>query len=122
MLIGMLDMTQHIALDEVSARRIDFVVALDPSGRSIVKRDMELIRKILLEVEGWPDAKPKIVTIGASDRAVVARHVEDLKSAGYLDVAAASVGQDGVPIIMVKDLSWEGHDFLDAVEKRERVE
>ena len=91
-------------------------MALDPCGRAVVKRDMELIRKILLEVEGWPNAEHRTVKLPEHEQHVVLRHVEMLCSAGLLEMFG-SPRPIGTPnqFLIIKDLSWEGHEFLDAV-------
>jgi hypothetical protein len=79
-----------------------------------MKRDMDLIRKILLEVEGSPSDKD----------------FEDLKIDGYTDEEVeyhawllidaklahgyVTLPDVGYPHPEVKCLSWSGHEFLDA--------
>jgi hypothetical protein len=104
-----------------STLRVDFMVALDPRGRTIVKRDMELIRKILLEVESWPDAQQRTVQMANYDSNVVVRHVEMLCSAGLLETFGEPRRIGGPnQFIIIKDLSWSGHEFLDAI-KNENI-
>lgn len=66
-----------------------------------MKRDMELIRKILLETESGNQHLESIQIDGYEDGLV--RHaVWLLENAGYVNARANS-------------LTWAGHDFLDAV-------
>jgi hypothetical protein len=90
-----------------------FAVALDPRGRTIVKRDMELIRKILIQVESWPNVEQRCVELPEYDRHIVVRHVEMLCAAGFIEPFDSRRPATG--FIVVKDLSWDGHEFLDSV-------
>src|SRR6266852_5314502 len=89
-------------------------IALDPSGRALMKRDMELIRKIVVEIQSRRDIEPRVVEIDGFDSMVVFRHVEMLHHAGFLE-ATTVVPMCGLPIIMVKDLTMQGHDFAAVV-------
>ena len=84
-----------------------------------MRRDMDLVRHIMLEVE----AAPGRLELGelACDEwpfPLVAYHVEMLAAHGLLDakVTHFSSGPRGT----VKALTWDGHDFLDAI-RDERV-
>jgi Hypothetical protein (DUF2513) len=57
------------------------------------------------------------VEIEGYDEVIVARHLEMLLSVGLIEgQKIAPLGGD-CPIILVKDLSWEGHDFASALLK-----
>jgi hypothetical protein len=60
------------------------IVALDPYGRALMKRDMEPVREILLHVESRKDAKPKAVRIEGYEDPIVVQHVEMLLDAKLL--------------------------------------
>jgi hypothetical protein len=81
-----------------------------------VKRDVELVRSILLAVE---EADPWTVTERSFpdyEPIVVAQHVALLKEAGYLEGGIAEDSSRGVAVeANVQRLTWEGHEFLDAV-------
>lgn len=78
-----------------------------------MKRDMELVRKILLAVEEAEDIEggiqPEIE--GYSD-AQVTYHSGLLYNAGLITAMDAS-SMDG-PAYIITGLTWEGHDFLEA--------
>jgi hypothetical protein len=92
------------------------IVALDPMGRVLMKRDMELIRRILIEIQSRKDVKPREVTIEGVDDTIVFRHVELLAHAGYIEFIKSEPLNAPHGIIMIKELSWEGHDFVNALE------
>lgn len=78
-----------------------------------MQRDIDLIREILLEVEkkdaptGWID-----IEIDDYSKEQVSYHVKLLAEAGYLEAKDLTTKYefDWKPV----NLTWEGHDFLDA--------
>ena len=81
-----------------------------------MKRDFDLVRRILREVEGIPPghhAKEFAFDGFAPD--VVVAHTVLLVEAGLLDgtVTRFTSGKTGVA---ARGLTWAGHDFLDAVQ------
>lgn len=80
-----------------------------------MKRDMDLIRTIMLSIEDRDDLEPREVTIDGVDKKVLVRHVEMLMSEGFVEGRKReSVGRP-LPQILVRDLSWDGHEFLGAL-------
>jgi Hypothetical protein (DUF2513) len=100
--------------DPVSSAR--FIIALDPNGRVMVQRDMELVRRILLQVEERKDLRPRLIEIEDVDPIVLGRHVEMLYKAGFLDGPRPITNiSSGLKHILVRDLSWDGHEFTGAL-------
>ena len=88
--------------------------------RSIdVKRDMELVRRILLTVQAKSSLEPELIKIDGHDDAVVGRHVEMLFDNGFLEGMEHSTLASEYRDIFVKDLSWDGHEFVGAISKEE---
>jgi DNA-binding HxlR family transcriptional regulator len=79
-----------------------------------MKRDMDLIRKVLMTVEEQPlDYGGLELSIDGYDRETIAEHVRMLAKSGYIeatDVSTMDRGTDWRP----KRLTWQGHDFLEA--------
>lgn len=77
-------------------------------------RDMELIRKILLEVEkfsqpiGWAT-----LNVPGYDPEVVSYHVMILNQAGYLEAQDLTTHERF--FWAPTSLTWQGHEFLDAI-------
>ena len=72
-----------------------------------MKRDMELIRSIMLQLElGEP------LKFEGYDDQTVAYHVRMLIEAGYVE--GESVGTSGGLYSCVSHVTWAGHDFTDA--------
>lgn len=82
-----------------------------------MKRDMELVRQIMLRVEEKADLNPALVTIEGHEFGVINRHVEILAEAGFLDVMRRKMG-NGPDQFFVRDLTWEGHEFIAATQNK----
>ncbi len=79
-----------------------------------MKRDMELVRTILRNVQDRDSVEAEEVKIDGYPEWVVNRHAEMLADAGLLQAAGSLPTEDGL-IITIRDLTWEGHDFLAAL-------
>ena len=78
-----------------------------------MKRELELIRLILLEIEKQPyDQGPIEAEIPGYTSAQISYHVLLLKDAGLIEAIDFSTfaGSDWKPT----RLTWQGHEFLDA--------
>jgi hypothetical protein len=79
-----------------------------------VKRDDDLIREILTQVEAAPaNAIPK-VSLPERDPNEVLEHLELLREAGLLEAKVAHSGRGGARIdkVIVTRMTWTGHEFL----------
>jgi hypothetical protein len=121
-LVTMLDIPtqENASLASTHRAGIRIIIALNPNGRALMKRDMELIRKILLEIESWNDTTPKIVDIDGYDSIIIGRHVELLYEANLIDsLKPFESGSTHDPAtIFVKDISWSGHEFIDVLKNQ----
>lgn len=84
-----------------------------------MKRDMDLVRETLLAIEegktwfetgeitdeGFDVAEPELGT-----RRLLDHHLHIMRQAGLIEFDAATDGG-----VLVKGLTWDGHEFLDAV-------
>lgn len=78
-----------------------------------MKRDMDVIREILLAIESLPfDGDAHEISISGRSQDVVSYHLKILHEAGLVDALDAS-SMDGV-LILPRSLTWSGHEFLDA--------
>jgi Hypothetical protein (DUF2513) len=75
-----------------------------------MKRDPDLCRQILLEVER---DSPKLDIEGHTE-AEILYHCELLVEAGLLQGQVVRGGSGEIVGAMIQKLTWEGHDFLDA--------
>jgi hypothetical protein len=80
-----------------------------------MKRDMDLIREILLQVEARPTAQSiDLVEVPGHEQEEISYHVKLLADAGYLEAHdLRSLGPDGFKYAP-SALTNDGHDFLDA--------
>jgi len=76
-----------------------------------MKRDMDLVRKILLAMEA---DQPVIMTLGY-DPDVVGHHVWLMEQGDLITVSATSTHDDVGPVALPCAITWKGHEFLDAV-------
>jgi hypothetical protein len=83
-----------------------------------MKREMELVRTILLEVEAHPDLTPVTLQAPGYTPDQVAHHVKLLYQAGLID-ATETTSLSGMSWI-VNSLTWHGYEFLDAA-RNEKV-
>ncbi|HCM1475883.1 TPA: DUF2513 domain-containing protein [Vibrio parahaemolyticus] len=84
----------------------------------MMKRDMELIRKLLLTIE----ENPRQLEVEGYDKNQVKYHALLLIEAGFLDgnVSDTLANTSVVPsFVSVNRLTWDGHEFLDSIRKEE---
>lgn len=81
-----------------------------------MKRDMELIRKILFKIEETVDNVAECnLTIEGYTMEQVAYHCSILYEGGYIYSYKPQYGGNGVYSFGVGRLTWEGHEFLDNI-------
>lgn len=81
-----------------------------------MKRDMELIRKILFKIEETIDNVAKYnLEIEGYTMEQVAYHCSILYEGGYIHAYKGEYGGDGLYSFGVGRLTWEGHEFLDKI-------
>lgn len=74
-----------------------------------MKRDMDLVRKILLQVEN----DSNVFEIAGYDRGVILKHIELMEEAELIKAYFHQADQ-GLFDADVERLTWQGHEFLDA--------
>lgn len=82
-----------------------------------MKRDMDLIRAMLLEVESWPPGArvPSTrIVIGPYTEEQIRYHAELLYDAGFIGGVVAVHRASGERPAIVGRLTWHGHEFVDA--------
>ncbi len=81
-----------------------------------MKRDMDLIRKILFEIEDKYISTALInLSIDGFDMQTVAYHCKILHDGGLVSFYKGEYASDELYIFQVGNLTWEGHEFLDTV-------
>lgn len=81
-----------------------------------MKRDMDLVRLILLEIEKkYVSTAIFDLNIEGYDMATVAYHCKIMYEAGLLSNYNAQYADDTICFFCVGSLTWEGNDYLDKV-------
>lgn len=85
-------------------------------GKATMKRDMDLVRYILLCTEavehGYVNDVPKIDSYTEDQ---VAHHIYLMWQAGLVQAADTSGASGNSPTAILINVTWQGHDFLDAI-------
>jgi hypothetical protein len=80
-----------------------------------MKRDMDLIREILMSIAAYPNSTPYLLELvfPGHSKDQVSYHCRLLLDAGLIDAHcyAANKGPDDW---VIKGLTWAGHEFLEA--------
>ncbi len=85
-----------------------------------VKRDMDLIREILLQAEGLPaERKNAKIEIDGRDPNEIGQHLLLLQDARLAEVLDSS-GVGSMHNVTLRRLTWEGHEFLDQIRNEEK--
>ena len=87
------------------------MIALNPQGVVAMKRDMDLVAKIMDAVEAKRDLRPAPISVEGYDEWVVQRHIEAMEAAGLIDGLVSRQMSQAYPTVLVRDLTWEGHEF-----------
>ena len=86
-----------------------------------MKRDMDLIREILLKVEElYVDTAIYDLTIDGYDMATVAYHCKLLHNAGYIFDYKAQYASNEIYTFSVGALTWTGNEYLEKIRDNSR--
>jgi len=81
-----------------------------------MKRDMDLVRNILLRLENSDKIRNGAAVLSdLADDSLVQGHLELLEDAGYLEQKNWKPHPEGVTMRMGWRITWAGHEFLDTV-------
>ena len=80
-----------------------------------MKRDMNLIRQLLAYVEEQPAGTiiQQVTVPDGTDGSTVGEHIDLMIERGLID---GNVYDVNAPVFLIQRLTWEGHDFLQAVQ------
>ena len=86
-----------------------------------MKRDMDLVRKILLAMaEHEHGFAPDRFTIAGYDQDVIGHHVWLMKQGELVTAVDVTCQGDAGPTALPGSITWQGHNFLETV-RNERV-
>lgn len=88
-----------------------------PHTSQNMKRDMDLIRAIMLHLEKHPEPDLNLEEVVLDDYAddVVLGHLILLEEAGFIQMNIERYGGGEPPQILIHRITWAGHEFLEAV-------
>jgi hypothetical protein len=82
---------------------------------------MDLVRQILLAMEAHAEGfAPSPFTVAGYDQAVIGHHVWLMEQGALVTAVDVTCQGDASPIALPGSITWEGHEFLDAV-RNDRV-
>ena len=84
-----------------------------------MRRDMNLVRKILLEAENLP-GEGGYIDLPDSDDELLRYHLRIMRQAGLLDAAFAAHEGTAHETNYVNGLTWQGQEFLNAARDESR--
>ena len=79
-----------------------------------MKRDMDLIRKILFHIEESNELDTRNIDISGYEKNIVDYHIKLLNEAKLLNADILPPERGTIFIRTIGGLTWQGHDFLDA--------
>jgi hypothetical protein len=85
-----------------------------------MKRDMEVVKKLLFLIEGNEDDRKELKIHGHIDKNVAAYHLKILDQAGYTKSNIKYASDE--PLWITSSLTWEGQEFLSAIKNDKAVE
>jgi hypothetical protein len=81
-----------------------------------MKRDLELVRAILLALEAADHGfAPHPFTVPGYDADTIGHHVWLMQQGGLLTASTVVAMHDASPIAIPESITWQGHEFLAAV-------
>ena len=85
-----------------------------------MKRDMDLIRQMLLALEAHPHGfAPDKIEIDGYTQEEIGYHAYLLGQAGLAEVVNITCNESDSPEALVRKLTWAGHEFLDSAREKE---
>lgn len=79
-----------------------------------MQRDMDLVRKLLIEVEKSEGPMVKCAIDGYSD-VQIGYHAYIMAQAGFIEAVDATTTDRLVPYYIPTILTWDGHEFLNGI-------
>ena len=87
-------------------------------GLTKMKRDMELVRKLLLHIEQEYTYQPldsRHIEIDGYSKEHIAYHLKIMDDGGLIDVQNSTVMVGNIHRFVIDGITWNGHEFLDSV-------
>lgn len=86
-----------------------------------MRRDMDLVRKILMAIEAEPSGyAPQELKIEGYTKEQIGYHVLIMIEAGLIEGQEVTTLGSATPVGMATRMTWDGHEFLDACRENSR--
>ena len=79
-----------------------------------MKRDLDLVREILLAVEESSEPVEPPLEIEGYDLDLISYHVKLMEQADLIEAIYNEMRSGDIQVMSIRSLTWEGHEFLDA--------
>ena len=80
-----------------------------------MKRDLDLIRELLLKIEALPVGPPAQYRLDEVDDPVLTAHLELLLESGLVRGKISRTQGSRGDVITIAGLTWQGHEWIEAV-------
>lgn len=80
-----------------------------------MKRDMELVRQIMLNIEALPAGQPVQFRMAEVEDRVLLAHLEMMIAGGLVNGKITQPHGSRGAVIIISDLTWEGHEWISTV-------
>jgi hypothetical protein len=80
-----------------------------------MKRDMDLVRQIMLRIEALPAGQPMQFRMGEVEDPVLIAHLEMMIGGGLVNGKITQPQGTRGAVIIISDLTWCGHEWIETV-------
>jgi hypothetical protein len=105
---------REVAFFVVAGRLMRNLLGIRFNAGGHMKRDMDLVRKILLDAtsqdDGYAGSNPEIEGYTEDQ---IAHHIYLMEQAGLVEAADTSTKGSSSPTAILTSITWKGHDFID---------
>ena len=85
------------------------------SSFSAMKRDLDLVRQLLLQIEGLPAGPPAQYRTSEIEDPVLLAHFELVIASGLVNGKISRSQSSRGDVISISGLTWEGHEWIEMV-------
>ena len=80
-----------------------------------MKRDMDLVRQILLRIEALPAGQPMQFRMDEVEDRVLIAHLETMIEGGLVNGKITQPHGTRGAVIIISDLTWTGHEWIETM-------
>ncbi|HEU4722714.1 MAG TPA: DUF2513 domain-containing protein [Gemmatimonadaceae bacterium] len=80
-----------------------------------MKRDLDLVRHVMLQIEALPASPPVQYRAGEVEDPVLLKHLEMLIAAGLVSGKISQSHGSRGDVISISGLTWDGHEWVEMV-------